>query len=82
MKKKKSHVPSGYEIGLDEDGLTAREREVRDLIGKGLTAGQIAEKIGVTRQRVSQYVATLTAKGVIEKKGGKNVVKKSRKRRG
>lgn len=69
-----SHVPSGYEIGHDEDGLTNRERDVRRLVGEGKTAAQIATEIGVTRQRVYQFLASLKDKGAIAKREGKWVV--------
>lgn len=74
-KKATSHVPSGYEIGTDEQGLTARERAVRDLIAKGHTRSYIGAELGVSRVRVGQLVKSLTDKGVVAKEGGLLVVK-------
>jgi DNA-binding NarL/FixJ family response regulator len=43
-------------------GLTDRELEVFDLIGRGLTTGAIAEQLGVSTKTVETYRSNLKAK--------------------
>ena len=45
---------TGYEIGRDEQGFTARQREVMRFTEEGLNGNQIAQKLGIDRRRVSQ----------------------------
>lgn len=48
-----------YRVGRDEHGLTIRDRQVRDLLSQGLNQPQIAERLGVNKQRVQQIVKKL-----------------------
>jgi hypothetical protein len=50
-----------YRVGRDEHGLTIRDRQVRDLLAKGKKQIEIAEELGVGKQRVQQIVAKLRA---------------------
>lgn len=54
-----------YQIDRDENGLTARHREVMDLLAKGCTQAQIRRDLGLTKQRVSAIVRTLRKKGAL-----------------
>lgn len=57
-------VEPGYELDRDKLGLTKQERAVlRRLEKGGLRHADIAKELGVTRQRVSQIVASLRKKG-------------------
>ena len=58
------HTPA-YAIGRDADGLTARDREVRDLLKQGKSQPEIREVTGLGKQRVWQIVQKLKAKGVV-----------------
>ncbi|HWJ81624.1 MAG TPA: LuxR C-terminal-related transcriptional regulator [Nocardioides sp.] len=51
-------VPRSAGVG----GLTAREQEVLELVGRGLTNDQIAARLGVTRRTVVTQVASASAK--------------------
>ena len=44
------------------DGLTAREREILDLIADGCTNRQIAEQLFLAEKTVKNYVSALLAK--------------------
>lgn len=59
------HVPTGYEIGRDDRGLTNRERQALGLLVQGREGWQIAEELGVTRQRVHALIRILEKKGVL-----------------
>ena len=49
-----------------EDGTSAREREVANLLKKGgFTQTEIAEKLGLSRQRVSQIKKKVEEKGLV-----------------
>lgn len=74
----------GYEIQRDERGLTGRERQVLDEMTKGETFAVIAERIGVSKQRVGALVNSLVEKGYVVRSGGdfavvvrKNAAKKT-----
>jgi two-component system response regulator DevR len=45
-----------------EAGLTPRERQVLDLLGEGLTIGQIASRLGISPRTVETHVAKLYRK--------------------
>lgn len=45
-----------------EDGLTARERDVLALIGRGLRNGEAAEALGLSENTVSSYIKTIYRK--------------------
>lgn len=60
-------VKPGYTIGRDEAGLTGREREVLRLVVDGKNMPEIAEAIGITKQRVNQILNALVGKGRLEK---------------
>lgn len=47
---------------LDIGGLTAREREVANLVTEGLTNGQIARRLGVTVKTVEKHLSQLFRK--------------------
>lgn len=67
-------VEAGYEIGRDDRGLTARERQVLDALGDGdaRSYAQIGEEIGgLTRQRVGAIVKTLEEKGFVKREAGR-----------
>ena len=46
----------------DPFGLTRRERQVLDLVVRGLTNGQIAERLGLSGKTVSNMVSTILGK--------------------
>ena len=50
---------AGYTIDRDEQGLTARDRQVRDLLAEGKKQKDIAEILGVNKSRVSGIVKRL-----------------------
>lgn len=60
---------AGYEIDRNEEGLTAREREVYDRLIAGDTFQEIGDAIGITRQRVGQVAAALVLKGALVRQG-------------
>lgn len=64
---------AGYEIGRDEDGLTQRERTVRDLAVEGKTIVAIGEALGFSKQRASKIVNDLISKGVLARVEGRIV---------
>jgi DNA-binding NarL/FixJ family response regulator len=66
---KQPRVVPGYVQDRDGEGLTKREREVRDLLKQGLDQPRIAERLGVTKQRVSAVVKSLDEKRVIRRRG-------------
>lgn len=43
-------------------GLTVREREVLEFLARGLTNGQIAEKVGISSKTVSNHVSNILFK--------------------
>jgi DNA-binding NarL/FixJ family response regulator len=45
-----------------EAGLTARERQVLELLGRGFTIGQIASRLGISPRTVETHVAKLYRK--------------------
>jgi DNA-binding NarL/FixJ family response regulator len=57
-------VEAGYEIGRDDTGLTAREREVLDGLREGKTQSAIGVELGVSRARISLVVKQIREKGV------------------
>lgn len=59
------NVVGGYRQDRDDTGLTARYRHVRDGIRAKKTQKQIADELGVTKQRVAQIVKDLRKKGVL-----------------
>ena len=65
------HVRKGYTIGRDEAGLTARDRQVLEMIRKSgaMQMAGIGREIGVTKQRVKQIVDRLTEKGFLIRQG-------------
>ncbi len=48
--------------GSDRDDLTARELQVLDLISEGLSNGQIAERLYISRKTVSVHVSAILRK--------------------
>lgn len=58
----------GYRIDR-QDGLTARERQVLSGIAIGQTLKQIADEIGVTKQRVDLIVKALIRKDRLSRDG-------------
>jgi DNA-binding NarL/FixJ family response regulator len=69
MPEKKPNVQPGYEVGKTHDGplgdLTSREKEVLRLLLDGKAQIEIHPLIGVTKQRVTQIVASLRRKGAL-----------------
>ena len=62
-------VQPGYHIGRNEQGLTARERQVLGAIAEGLDMVQTAARYGITKQRVLQIVRALEKKGALTRSG-------------
>jgi hypothetical protein len=50
---------AGYRVDKDEHGLTARDREVRDLLAKGLKPREVIERTGLSKARVYQLITRL-----------------------
>lgn len=48
-----------YTLDKDESGLTRRQREVLHLVRQGHSQSEIADEMGLTRQRVSQIIKDL-----------------------
>ena len=65
-----------YKIGRDDSGLTRMERSLLGQLALGESPTAAAATIGVTRQRVSQLLAQLEAKGRIIRNGRKVIVVK------
>ena len=55
----------GYELDRDRTGLTKREREALRLMEKFQTQQEIADAMGLSRQRVGQLIASLKKKGAV-----------------
>jgi DNA-binding NarL/FixJ family response regulator len=53
---------AGLAASGDEVALTARETEVLRLVAKGLTQGEIADQLGLSRHTVADYVKSLYRK--------------------
>jgi len=58
-----------YKLQRDRNGLTARERQVRDGIAAGMCQLDIGELLGISKQRVWQLVASLKKKGALSEDG-------------
>lgn len=52
----KPTVEKGYTLARDKDGLTQRDRDVREQVLAGLSATEIADQLGLTRARVYQIL--------------------------
>jgi DNA-binding transcriptional regulator LsrR (DeoR family) len=66
-------MAGGYKLDRDESGLTAREREVRDLLAAGMRQTEIAERLGIGKQRVGQIrkqIAEAEARGIVTARVG------------
>lgn len=66
-----------YAIGRDEFGLTARQREVFDLVLDGRSKAEMGEALAMSRQRVNTLVADLVKMNLVaqpEKRGGPPVL--------
>jgi DNA-binding NarL/FixJ family response regulator len=64
MKRLSSPSPDDARLA----SLTAREREVLDLIGQGLTNRQIGERMYLAEKTVKNYVSGLLAKMGMERR--------------
>jgi DNA-binding CsgD family transcriptional regulator len=49
-------------------GITAREREVLDLLGQGLSNREIGERLYLSPRTVERHVANLTVKTGVERR--------------
>lgn len=54
----------GYAVGRDESGLTARERQVLDLLRQGRSRADIQADLGLTKQRIGALCKSIRDKGV------------------
>ncbi|MFC7025453.1 LuxR C-terminal-related transcriptional regulator, partial [Promicromonospora thailandica] len=54
--------PAGAPSAAGADALTARERQVLDLVAEGLTNGQIAERLFISAKTVSVHVSAILRK--------------------
>lgn len=61
---------AGYAISRDEQGLTGRERQVLEAMATGAQFIEIADKIGVSKQRVTAVVGSLIRKGYVLRTNG------------
>jgi DNA-binding CsgD family transcriptional regulator len=57
------HVQAGYALGRDDTGLTARERQVLDLLYRKRTPLEIQADLCLTKQRVYAIIASIKRKG-------------------
>lgn len=64
---------AGYEIGRNDEGLTARDREVIREITSPRTMSEVGARLGMTRQRVSEIAKRLAERGHLVKVNGKYV---------
>jgi DNA-binding NarL/FixJ family response regulator len=64
-----NNVVPGYRQDRDAENLTARERQVRDLLKTGLDQNGVAAEVGLTKQRISQIVKALEKKAAIRRRG-------------
>ena len=69
-----SGTTPGYEIGRDQRGLTAREREVLTALIHETPPVVIAEELGISKQRVNQILNALQAKGIVELRADRVIV--------
>lgn len=54
-----------YELDRDPEGVTAREREVREGLRAGKSQYRVAKDLGISKQRVNEIVRDLRRKGVL-----------------
>jgi DNA-binding CsgD family transcriptional regulator/tetratricopeptide (TPR) repeat protein len=55
-------APARHRPGTGLDGLTSRERQVLDLVAEGLTNGQIADRLFISRKTASVHVSAILRK--------------------
>lgn len=53
----------GYHLKRDEDGLTKNERTCLNMLVGGQSRTEVADVLGISRERVRQLVKSLEAKG-------------------
>jgi DNA-binding NarL/FixJ family response regulator len=53
---------AGEHAAVDLPGLTPRERSIAELIGKGLPNEAIADRLGLSRKTVANYVSSVLLK--------------------
>lgn len=58
--------PRGGSVETDEQGLTARQREVLDLLESGLNQRQVGLALEISRQAVHGIVRILRSKGLVK----------------
>jgi len=54
----------GYKVDRDESGLTARERQVLELLNRGRTRKDIETDLGLTKARIGALCKSITNKGI------------------
>ena len=61
-----SHMPESRDVVPSFPELTARERQVLELVGEGLRNHAIAQRLGISQKTVANYLSTIFVKLHVE----------------